>query len=143
MPKYPIYYIASIIEAILGYLSFRFYKNKPKGWLRLFGSLFFLICFLMPIIFHNIESDVLWQTGGSELWFLFAGISLSIYEYIKKYKSEKQHEEEIREYKQVTKFLFCNCNNITMDCYISYIVVYVNDIFITIKNKNNPFVLLS
>lgn len=106
VPKYPLYYISSIIEAVLGYLAFRFYKKKPKGRLRLFGGLFFLICFLMPIILHNVKSDFLWQLEGSELWFIFVGMSLIIYEYFKKYKSDKQKEEEIKEYKQVTKFIF-------------------------------------
>ena len=74
LPRYPIYYVASIVEAILGYLTVRF-MYTPLAKRRPFLVLLIVVFSIgIPVTFYYWNVDSLWQMSGSHVWFFISGM---------------------------------------------------------------------
>ena len=83
LPRYSLYYIASIIEIVLGYLTIRFVgtplgKRYPRLMLLIYG-----LCFGLPIALFYLKIGILWQVGGSQLWYMLSTFIFSLVRIIK------------------------------------------------------------
>jgi len=72
LPQHPVYYVASTIEIVLGYLTVRFTKKRIASRLPIRPLLIALISIGVPIALSFSEVGKIWQVGGSYVWYLFS-----------------------------------------------------------------------
>jgi len=74
LPKYPLYYIASVLEIILGYLTYRFAGTQLARRLPFLVALIYILCFGIPIVLYYTKIGILWQVGGSQTWYILSAL---------------------------------------------------------------------
>ena len=79
LPPYPLYYVSSILEIVLGLLTIRFGSRLAKKS-PIVLVLIIALCFGAPIVFHYSRIGILWQTGGSEWWYM---LSLAVFNFVR------------------------------------------------------------
>ena len=99
MPPYPLYYIASVIEVVLAYFTMRFSRRCTTRRKRALLLLFMAVCYAAPIVFVNLKVDVLWQAGGSQVWYLVAMLSFWLIPRFRKelFASQNTEQDEFAE----------------------------------------------
>jgi hypothetical protein len=97
LPEYPVYYIASILEMVLGYLTYKFTKTEIAKQHRLLIGLVYVLCFGIPIALYYSKTGILWQVAGSQQWYILSTLGFFGFNYIKQQNLKKKLVEDLAE----------------------------------------------
>jgi hypothetical protein len=116
LPTQPVYYIASVVEIGLGFLTYKLISFLPRKFTKLKAAKLFSIlplalmtfCLGIPIAMYHSNIEVLKPAGAAWIWYIVSGMTLGLYTTIRKTLSttEPTPEEQDIEYMSKGLFLF-------------------------------------
>lgn len=80
LPRYPLYYIASVTEIGLAFLTHRLQKAELSKRSPILPLILLVLCFATPIVLSRLNVGIIWQAGGSQLWYV---VSLVMFDFVR------------------------------------------------------------
>ena len=78
-PTQPLYYMSSVIEIGLGFLTYKLLRSKTPKRMAVLVVVLMLLCIGIPVVFYNFDIEFLKPIGGAQIWYLFTIIAFGVY----------------------------------------------------------------